>query len=150
MVIEIKKLNSTDVSEFIALIEILNEVFENSDEIPGPNYLSEILNQAHFSVFVVLVDELVVGGLTMYVLKQYYKPKPQAYIYDVGISPEFQNKGLGKSLMQYVLDYCGNCGIEQAWVEAEQEDTDAIAFYRKTYPNNEMLANHFTYITEKA
>jgi len=68
-----------------------------------------------------------------------------AYLYDVGISPEFQGQGLGKALMAAVCQYCRENGFEDAYVEAESDDTAAVNFYRKTKSSREMNAIHFTY-----
>lgn len=70
-------------------------------------------------VFVVRLNNRVVGGLTVYVLHRYFNTKPIAYIYDVGIKPEFQGQGLGKDLMAEVCKFCKENGFEDAYVEAE-------------------------------
>jgi aminoglycoside 3-N-acetyltransferase I len=95
--------------------------------------------------FVVKVNNKVVGGLTIYVLHGYYGTKPIAYIYDVGIAPEFQGKGFGKALIAQVCDFCKTNGFEDAYVEAERDDIGAVNFYRKTKFSNEINAIHFTY-----
>ena len=141
----IKKLDKTEIEEFVVLIEIYNDVFENNTPIPERSYLSALLSNTDFMVFVVKVQNKVVGGLTIFILHGYYSSKPIAYIYDVGISPGFQGRGLGKALIEKVCDFCRNNGFEEAYVEAESEDIDAIGFYRKTKFSNEMNATHFTY-----
>ena len=95
--------------------------------------------------FVLRQNNEVVGGLTIYILQRYYNTKPVAYFYDVGISPEFQGKGLGKTLIAEVCKYCEDNGFQDAYVEAESDDIDAVNFYRKTKFNSEMNAMHFTY-----
>lgn len=142
---EIKKLTADEVSDFKRLIEIFKDVFENDEDIPPVAHLRRVLSNPDFMVFVVLSGGNVVGGLTIYVLHRYYSVKPEAYIYDVGISPEFQRKGLGKALITKVCRYCQVNGFENAYVEAEGDDTDAVNFYKKTAFSYEMDAIHFTY-----
>lgn len=142
---EIKKLEENEISEFKNLIKIFNDVFENEGQIPDDNHLSKLLSNNDFLVFVVKTENNVVGGLTIYVLHSYYSEKPIAYIYDVGISPSFQGHGLGKALIEYVCNYCKLNKYEDAYVEAEADDIDAISFYRKTKFTTEMNATHFTY-----
>lgn len=89
--------------------------------------------------------EKIVGGLTIYVLHRYYGSKPVAYIYDVGITPDRRGQGLRKLLLSEVCKYCKNSGFQNACVEAESDDIDAVNFYRKTRFSNEMNAIHFTY-----
>lgn len=142
---KIKKLNKNEISDFRNLIEIFKDVFENDAQLPGNNYLRGLLSNSDFMVFVVKVKNKIVGGLTVYVLHSCYSVKPLAYIYDVGITPNFQGQGLGKALMTEVCDFCRANGFEDAYVEAESDDIDAVGFYRKTKSSNEMNAIHFTY-----
>jgi aminoglycoside 3-N-acetyltransferase I len=139
---EIKKLNSGGLANFKSLIEIFKDVFENDEPIANDEQLGKLLSNPDFFVFVVLSDNKVVGGLTIYVLHRYYGTKPVAYIYDVGISPDYQGQGLGKALIAEVCNFCKQNDFEDAYVEAE---IDAVEFYRKTKFSSEMNAIHFTY-----
>jgi aminoglycoside 3-N-acetyltransferase I len=141
---EIRKLEKNEIQAFTSLIEIFKEVFENEKSIPGKDHLSKLLSHPDFLVFVVLLNGQVVGGLTIYVLHQYYSEKPLAYIYDVGISPQHQGKGFGKSLMAWASEFCKQNGFEEAYVEAESDDLDAIHFYQKTNFSLETKATHFS------
>lgn len=142
---EIKKLDKNEIPDFRSLIEIFNDVFENDDAIPDDSYLGRLLSNPDFLVFVVSLNSEVVGGLTIYVLHGYYNIKPIAYIYDVGITPDHQGKGLGKSLIAEVCRFCKQNNFENAYVEAERDDVDAVRFYRKTNFSDELSAIHFTY-----
>jgi aminoglycoside 3-N-acetyltransferase I len=142
---EIKKLNSGSLANFKSLIEIFKDVFENDEPIANDEQLGKLLSNPDFFVFVVMLNNVVVGGLTIYVLHRYYRTKPIAYIYDVGISPDFQGQGLGKALIAEVCNFCKQNDFEDAYVEAESDDIDAVSFYRKTKFSSEMNAIHFTY-----
>ncbi len=142
---EIKKLNSDSLMDFKSLIEIFKVVFENDEPIANDEQLRKLLRNPDFYVFVVMSNSKVVGGLTIYVLHRYYGTKPIAYIYDVGVSPNFQGRGLGKALIAEVCNFCKENGFEDAYVEAESDDIDAVEFYRKTKFSSEMNAIHFTY-----
>ncbi len=142
---EINKINPNEVSDFRDLVKIFNIVFENEEAIPGDQHLDKLLKNPDFTVFVVKSEKQVLGGLTIFILHSYYGTKPIAYIYDVGISPEWQGKGLGKELIAEVCNFCKDNGFEDAYVEAETDDIDAVNFYRKTKFSNEMHAIHFTY-----
>jgi aminoglycoside 3-N-acetyltransferase I len=142
---QIKKLEKSEISDFKALIEIFKEVFENDEKILDREQLGDLLSKPDFMVFVVTLDGNVIGGLTIYVLHRYYASKPLAYIYDVGISPMYQGKGFGKALMAEVCLFCKQNNFEDAYVEAESDDIDAVNFYRRTKFTTEMNATHFTY-----
>ncbi len=141
----IKKLGKSDISEFAQLIRIFKKVFENDEAVANSELLGKLLSNPDFLVFVVIINNEVIGGLTVYVLHRYYHTKPIAYIYDVGIEPSFQGKGYGKALMAEVCNYCRQNGFEDAYVEAESDDIHAVEFYRKTKFSSETNATHFTY-----
>jgi aminoglycoside 3-N-acetyltransferase I len=142
---EIIKLSSDNLPEFKSLIEIFKEVFENNVPIANDKQLDKLLSNPDFFVFVVLSNSKVVGGLTAYVLHRYYGTKPIAYIYDVGVSPDYQGQGLGKALIAEICNFCKQNSFDDAYVEAESDDIDAVEFYRKTKFSSEMNAIHFTY-----
>ncbi|MFN3382701.1 MAG: GNAT family N-acetyltransferase [Runella zeae] len=142
---EIKKLRFDDLSNFKTLLEIFNEVFENDAPLADDEQLKKLLFNPDFWVFVITINDQVVGGLTIYVLHRYYNTRPIAYIYDVGVSPHFQGKGLGKVLIAEVCNFCRHNNFEEAYVEAESDDIDAVSFYRKTNFSSELNAIHFTY-----
>jgi aminoglycoside 3-N-acetyltransferase I len=146
---QIKKLEKGDISDFTKLIHIFKDVFENEEEVALPEQLEKLLSNPDFLVFVVSINDEVIGGLTIYVLQSYYHSKPVAYIYDVGIAPHFQGKGYGKALMAEVCNFCRQNGFEDAYVEAESDDIAAVEFYRKTKFSSEMNATHFTYSFNK-
>jgi aminoglycoside 3-N-acetyltransferase I len=142
---EIRKLNTNEISEFSNLVEIFKQVFENDEALANNDQLSKLLSNPDFMVFVVVIDNNIVGGLTIYVLHRYLGTEPIAYIYDVGITPAYQGQGLGQSLIAHVCNYCKENGFEDAYVEAESEDIEAVKFYRKTKFTNELNATHFTF-----
>lgn len=144
----IKKLEKTDVPAFIKLIEIFKDVFGNDEVVAHPEQLEKMLSNPDFLVFVVSLNNEVIGGLTIYVLNRYYHSKPIAYIYDVGIAPNYQGKGYGKALMEEVCNFCRTKGFEEAYVEAESEDFEAVNFYRKTTFSREINAIQFNYNLE--
>lgn len=142
---EVQKLNPQEGSDFAALLGIFKTVFENKETIADVAYLEKLLSSPEFMVFVVKNKGVVIGGLTIYVLAAYYDTKPTAFIYDVGIAPEFQRQGIGKLLLTESCKFCKENGFHQAFVEAELEDLDAIEFYRKTPADFEMKTVQFTY-----
>ncbi len=146
---EFKFLKPHDLDDFKELIGIFRTVFENSDPLPSDEHLNSLLTKNDISILVIKEGNNVIGGLSIYIIHSYYSEKPTAYIYDVGIMPESQGQGYGKKLMEYAINYCKNNGFEEAYVEAESDDIDAVNFYRKTNNTKEMNVVHFTYSLSK-
>ncbi len=121
---------------------------ENS-KIPSDNHLQSLLSKRDFLVLVAKSGGKVIGGLTVYILNQYYSSKPLAYMYDVGILTDYQRKGIGKKLISYFTNYCQENDFEEAYVEAQVEDINAIQFYNATAISSKLQATHFTYSFDK-
>jgi aminoglycoside 3-N-acetyltransferase I len=115
-------------------------------QIPNDDYLIRRFSNNDFMVFMARIEDKVVGGLTIYILQSYYSAKLTAYICDIGIASGFQGQGLGTALITDACNYCKLSGFENAYVEAEGDDMEAIGFYRKTRFSHEMNATHFTYL----
>jgi aminoglycoside 3-N-acetyltransferase I len=145
MIPKIQKLSHQDLDQFIALIRVFEDVFEMEDfQMPDENHLQNLLSTDTFHVFVALVDNQVVGGLTAYTLQQYYSEKPLVYIYDLAVQTHYQRQGIGKRLMEEINQYCREAGMEEVFVQADEVDVHAIEFYRSTGGIAEKVV-HFYY-----
>lgn len=145
MAVIIKKLTNRDVDCFLDLLNVFKNVFEWVSRTPDPLYLKKVLDNKQFLVFIAIIDNVVVGGLTAYILDRYDSEKPSAYIYDIAVIRERQRNGIGKDLIATLNDYCKENNFSEAFVQAEMEDTQAIGFYRGTPVSSELQALHFTY-----
>lgn len=145
--VEISILNKAHLSNFIDLLKVFEITFEMEDfEIPEEKYLIELLSKPDFFVFIAKEDGRVIGGLTMYVLHQYYSEKPLAYLYDLAILPEKQRLGIGKRLLNELSEFCFNKGFEEIYVQALKDEEQAVNFYRSTSFHKEDEVLQFTYL----
>ena len=145
----IKKLDEKDVQIFQKIIELFVHVFETDKyEAPGKAHLEKLLQDSKFIVFVVMYGNEIAGGLTAYELVNYYSEGSEIFIYDIAIKPEFQRQGLGKKLILTVNEYCSENGIGEFFVEAHEEDSDAVDFYNTTGGKSEKVIQ-FSYTINK-
>ena len=150
MNLDILKLSDQDLDDFVGLIKVFEDVFEMENFIiPNQKHLQRVLDNQNFIVFTAKIENKVIGGLTVYVLEQYYSAKPLAYIYDLAVLTEFQRQGIGKLLMSRLTDYCKQNGFEDAYVQAETDDVQAVNFYRTTTISNEIQSTQFSYLFDK-
>ena len=148
--IEVEKLTHPDIDKFIELIRVFEDVFEMKNlTMPGTDYLQKLLEKDIFFVFVAVSHNRVVGGLTAYMLQQYYSQLPVVYIYDLAVKTELQRQGIGKLLIAGITDYCKAIGVEEVFVQADLADGYALDFYRATGATAEEVV-HFTYALNKA
>lgn len=148
--VKIKRLEERNLTEFVELVKLFEDVFEMKDfSIPDSNHLQNLLSHNNFDIFVALLDNKVVGGLTTYVLEQYYSEKPLAYIYDLAVDTNLQRHGIGKKLIAETNKFYKEKGFEEVFVQADKVDDYAIDFYRKTNPSEEEQVVHFCYTLNK-
>lgn len=143
---EIKILTPQDIDEFKELVYLFRDVFELKDFIsPDDQYLQDLLKNPNFLTMIAKAEGKVLGGLTVYILDHYYSKKPYAYIYDLAVLKEHQRKGVGKSLIKYLTDYCKVNGFEEVFVQADRVEDYALEFYRSTKPTAEEDVVHYCY-----
>ncbi len=144
--IRIQRLNWDDVKLFEELIHVFERVFEMENvKIPRKSHLLQLLERDDFNVFVALLDGRVLGGLSSYLLQQYYTERPLAYIYDLAVEPAYQRQGIGKQLILEARNFYTQVGVEDLFVQAERVDEHAVAFYRSTSPSQEEDVVYFSY-----
>ena len=141
----IKKLSGQDLHHLIALIKVYETVFVMDNfKMPDPTYLNDLLKKDNVFFFVALLDGTVIGGLTAYVLPSPYFPSSEVYLYDLAVETAVQRKGVGKSLMTSLKNYCAGLGYKEVFVQADLVDQRAIDFYRATGGTPEDVI-HFSY-----
>ena len=128
------KIIDANIEEFKNLLNVFREVFDwGGRDHPDKEYLLRLLRDENLLVVVAKVGNEVVGGLTAYVLPGYEVARPSVYVHDLGVKKSFQGQGVGKSLINHLMDHARNNNFHDIFVDTEQDDNeDAIAFYRKT------------------
>lgn len=146
---QIEKLNGDDIDKFVQLIEVFEDVFEMKNfKMPDVLYLQELLTKPDFFVFVATSENIVIGGLTSYVMHQYYSSSPLVYIFDLAVKREFQRQGLGKILIKANNDHSKLIGAETVMVQSDLEDEHAIEFYKSTGATGQEVI-HFDYMLNR-
>lgn len=132
---KVRRLMPGEVDPFIELIQVFRDVLETDLELVTkvqPEHLQGLLASPDFIVFVAQSANQVVGGVTAYVLTQYHSEKPIVYLYDIAVSEAYQGQGVGTNLLLQLTQYCRSLGVEELFVQAHQEDSQAVNFYQAT------------------
>ncbi len=144
--LKIVQLSGHDIDKFIELIKVFEEVFEMKNfSLPGIVHLQNHLSRNDFIVFTACLNGQIIGGLTSYVIDQYYSEKPLAYIYDLAVKTSYQRQGVGKKLISAITLHCTESGFEEVFVQADKVDDYALDFYRSTNVTAEEDVIHFYY-----
>ncbi|MDX1908528.1 MAG: GNAT family N-acetyltransferase [Bacteroidia bacterium] len=133
---DIIRLTPDLTDDFVALIGVMTIAFEEAaPSPPDRTHLRRLLARPDFWVLVAREGDTVIGGLTLYLLEQYTAPTPIAYLYDLAVAPDWQRRGIGRALITEARTQCQAAGISGLFVQADNTDTHALAFYRTLDPD---------------
>ena len=111
--------------------EILNNVAE--DVFDDPIVMSsaqEFLNDSRHRLVAALEDNVIVGFVSAVVYLHPDKPAPELWINEIGVSPAYQRQGIGKLLLQHLLEEAKQSGCTEAWVLTDRENLPAMGMYK--------------------
>jgi glucosamine-phosphate N-acetyltransferase len=104
--VTIRKLEERDL--FNGFVDSLDSLRKSSDlsKTKTLEIFNKITSNPDHAVFVVIIDGKVVGSTTLLIETKFiHQGGKVGHIEDVVIAKEFQTKGLGEQLINYVLDY---------------------------------------------
>ena len=121
---EIKLLGPADLP---LLNNIAEDVFD--DPIVGSS-AQEFLSDARHRLAVALDGDLVVGFVSAVIYVHPNKPTPELWINEIAVAPAHQRQGIGKALMQAILEEAKRSGCREVWVLTERTNLPAMAMYK--------------------
>ena len=107
------------------LDRVAEEVF---DEPVRPDHLRAYLADPTTLMLVALDGPLVVGQCAAVIHRHPDKPS-ELYVDELGVSPAWQRRGIGRELMRRILDEGRARGCEEAWLGTEPDNAAANALY---------------------
>lgn len=141
----VKRLHTGDLDLLRQLTGLFASVFESQQSTPAPqDHLEKMLARKDFIALVIMYDSGVVGGLTAYELPMYEGAYAELYIYDMAVATQHRRKGLGKQLIGALKQVALEQGCRELFVEAHEEDSHALAFYRSAGGRAEKVV-HFNF-----
>jgi aminoglycoside 3-N-acetyltransferase I len=148
--LKIKLLKKKDMAVAQQLFVLFQQVFEaDSLDIPSTPYLEKLLKNPDFICYAAVYKKQVIGGLTAYELPMYHAECSEMFIYDIAVNPQFQKKGVGKALLKAINAYSAQRNIQVMFVDASEDDHNALDFYRSTGANEQPVAM-FSYEVKQA
>jgi aminoglycoside 6'-N-acetyltransferase I len=111
-------------------LPLLHNVAENVFDDPIiESSAQEFLADPRHRLIVALDDDLIVGFVSAVIYVHPDKPAPELWVNEIGVAPTHQRKGIGKALMQAILDEAKRSGCTEAWVLTERDNLPAMAMY---------------------
>lgn len=133
MDVQIKKLSFEEIELAKELILMFgftegsrHQVF-SSDE-----YVREMLEREDFHVIVALESGVLIGGLTAYEMKMFKRETTEMFLYEIEVAEAHRQKGVGKSLIEFLKNICVEKGIVEMFVGTEKENFPARKLYSAT------------------
>jgi ribosomal protein S18 acetylase RimI-like enzyme len=125
-VIEIKLLGLNDA---YYLDDVATDVF---DDPIVESSVREFLADPRHRLVVALDHDVVVGFVSAVIYLHPDKPAPELWINEIGVAPAHQRQGIGKTLMQAILEVARQSNCIEAWVLTERDNLAAMNMYTTT------------------
>lgn len=144
---EIRKGTSNDIDEVAALYDALNDYLESHTNYPGwkkgiyPAREDAEQGINEDNLYVAVEDGRIVGTVILR-----HKPE-EAYaqadwhnnleyseilvVYTFAVHPEFLKQGIGRKIMQFVIDYAGSLGMKAVRLDVYEKNAPAIHLYEE-------------------
>jgi ribosomal protein S18 acetylase RimI-like enzyme len=139
--LEITLLNIRDTMKLRTIIE------DDGTEF-NPKQLEKFLSEKQNLAFVAKVDEKIIGLAYGYTLTRPDTDKPQFFIYSINIHSDYQDRGYGSKLIQYVVDYARENNYCESFVITEKDNERACHIYEKAGMNHSCKDNDMVYVIE--
>lgn len=141
--IVIKKIEKLD--ELKRLIQVFTLAFETEYNTTD-KYLENMLANKNMLTLAAFLEDEVIGGLVAFEMTPIHGTK-ELYIYDIAVHPKKQKQGVGSKLLDQLKLEAKEIGVGTIFVEAEADDTGAVAFYR-AIGGEEIPVSHFNFNLE--
>jgi len=116
------------------------------DEAIKPAQRDAFLAEKNHHMILAVHDEQVVGMASA--VKYLHPDKlPSLWINEIGVGDDWLRQGIGKKLMDSMLELAEELGCEEAWLGTELDNAPALALYRSSNGEEEAGA-YFTWDTE--
>jgi ribosomal protein S18 acetylase RimI-like enzyme len=123
MPIDIKVLHAGDEQ---LLANVAEDVFDHAVDV---STAARFLADPRHHIAVAVDEGKVVGFASGVHYLHPDKPVPELFVNEVGVAPSHQGRGLGKAVMNALLQHGRELGCSQAWVLTDRDNTAAMRLY---------------------
>lgn len=128
--VTIRRLHPEDVAEACGLFQTIAGVFEEGAECLPASYVESILHNPSFWAIGAFAGDEILGGLTAHTLPMTRSASREVCLYDIAVREEWRRRGIGRRLVEFLLEAATAEGIDVMFVPADNEDLHALDFYR--------------------
>lgn len=138
----------TETPKLLSINDIpdMQEIIEDDSMVFSHESLCHFIEESNNYAFGWFADEKIVGLGYGYCLK-----RPDGcqmfYLHSIGFLSDYQNKGRGTKLFQYIVDYARSNGFSEVFVITDKGNTSACKVYEKAGAKNE-YDNEIVYVID--
>ncbi len=92
-------------------------------------YITALLERDDFWAMAALQHDRPIGSITAHVLPMTRSEARELFIYDLAVQSAHRRRGVGRLLVDTLCRETAAAGVKVAFVPADAEDEDAVAFY---------------------
>ncbi len=123
MSVELKILDRGDEA---VLDTVAPDVFDDAIDRASAR---EFVSDPRHRIAVALDEGVVVGFVSAVVYVHPDKPRPELWINEVGVAPTHQGRGIGRRLLEAMLEAARAANCREAWVLTDRSNEAAMRLY---------------------
>lgn len=116
--------------------EALPQVFKapDPDKITAERY-QQVISHPQKQILVALAEEQVVGYVYAEVIQSkgdlFHQPRSWVYVHQIGVEAEFRGQGYAQALLEQVVEFARNRGVDRVEIEVWGFNQPARSVYEK-------------------
>lgn len=123
---EIRRLTTTDAEKVVEMVRTFRS--NTSNLLVSERFLQ---NDSNYLIACIEAEK-VIGFVLGYQLQRYDGQNDMIYIHEVGVMEEYRRKGIGKMMINQLVDLCRNKEISKVFLITSKSNKPAICLYEST------------------
>ena len=101
----------------------------DADRLVAPAWLRRALGSPSSYIFLAVREREPVGFVSGYRFPRLDDASDQVYVFDIEVLPELRRQGIGRRLLEALLEACGQERVSWAWAGTARENVAAQALF---------------------
>lgn len=135
--------------DFDVINDILTNHIDTSDRkelLPSFAHLQTLLGDNRSYLFAAVSENVVVGYALAYRFPSLYASEYLAYLYDIEVSQKHRRKGIGRLLVETVLEQLRKDNVKELWLGTGIDNQEGQALFSSTGAiKSQEVFNDYTY-----